>query len=328
MDHDSIPARPYSYSHKQKSSCGAAFAIAFGDETKIVQAKGFSVMRMHNGHANGPAIGVADRTDLLDRAVCAAERTLELDPHNLRVRLHKATAHFFRKELDAFLEEADRALALNENDAETLATLGYLLCQVGRHDRGVPMIKKAISLNPFQRNWYQHPTFRNAFLKGDYERALEIARPEETAASFWSFVYHEVENADPRDVEVAQRDAQKTVDTVKTVAKGAYDAFSEIRMGDRVRLSDESGDDGEWVVTGRSFGTMTYDLSSGDAIAPDRTLTGVHVSFLNKIDSANTAEVKVMTMVPAPKPAPRPPHVADFTDIASRCSVNSRKIAR
>lgn len=285
-------------------------------------------MRMHNGHANGQALGAADRSDLLDRAVCATKKTLELDPHNQGVRVYKATAHFFRKEIDEFLAEADRAFALNENDAETLATLGYLLCQVGRYDRGVPMIKKAMSLNPFQRNWYQHPTFRNAFLKGDYEKALEIAQPEETAASFWSFVYQEVENTDAHDMEIARRDAEQTVDAVKTVAKGAYDAFSEIRIGDRVRLTDDSGDDGEWVVTGRSFGTMTYDLSSGDAIAPDRTLTGVHVSFLKKADDACSAEVKVMTMAPPPKPAPQPPHVADFSEIASRASVVSRKIAR
>jgi len=269
-----------------------------------------------------------DHSDLLDRALSAAERALELDPNNQGVRVYKATAHFFRKELDLFHAEADQALALNHNDAETLATLGYLLCQVGRYDRGVPMIKKAISLNPFQRNWYQHPTFRNTFLKGDYERALEIAQPEETAASFWSFVYQEVENAEMRDMEKAQTAAEKAVANVSSVAKGAYDAFAAIRIGDLVRLTDDESDNTEWTVTGRSFGSMTYDLSSGDAIAPDRTLNGVHVSFLRKVDGSDMENVKVMRMIPALKPVPQPAVSTNFAEVASRQLVKPRKIAR
>ncbi|MCG8371622.1 MAG: hypothetical protein MJA32_14075, partial [Proteobacteria bacterium] len=243
-------------------------------------------------------------------------------------RVHKATAHFFRKELDAFHAEADRALALRDDDAETLATLGYLFCQTGRYDRGVPMIKRAISLNPFQRNWYQDPMFRSAFLKGDYERALEMAQPQETAAAFWSFVYREVENAEFREMEAVQNAAEKAVGTVSTIAKGAYDAFAAIRIGDTVRLTDDEADNTVWTVTGRSFGTMTYDLTCGDAIAPDRTLNGVHVSFLERVGGGHMADVKVMPMVPVPRPMPRLPEPPAFSDMAAHRAVTPRKIAR
>ena len=231
-----------------------------------------------------------------------------------------------------FHAEAERALDLNCNDADTLATLGYMLCKAGRYDEGAPMIKKAISLNPFQRNWYQEPTFRTVFLKGDHQTAIDLAQPQETAASFWSFVYQEVENSELRDMEDAQRATENAAAGVTTDGKGPHAAFADIRVGDFVRLTDDHDDRSEWMVTGRSFGTMTYDLTSGDLVAPDRVLHAVHVKYLEKIDRAEPARPAMPGKLPDELPAEvstlRPRGSANFADIASRCSVTNRKIAR
>ena len=285
---------------------------------------------------NGQTVtnGFGEHADLLARALHAAERTIELDPNNPRVRVHKATAHFYREEFDEFRAEADRALDLSGNDADTLATLGYLLYRAGNPDRGVPMIKKAISLNPFQRNWYQEPTFRTLFLKGAHENAIALAHPQETAASFWAFVFQEVENDELRQVEDAQRAIEKAAVGVTTDGKIPHDAFAEIRVGDFVRMTDGHNDGATWMVTGRSFGTMTYDLTSGDTAAPDRVLHGVHVKYLEKIDPAASAEATA----PDEKPAKakkktakvsklRPHRGVKVDDIASRCASNARKSA-
>lgn len=295
---------------------------------------------MLNGHA--VAKGFGEHADLLDRALQAAERTIELDPYNQGIRVHKATAHFYRDEMELFHAEAEHALELNRNDAETLATLGYMLCRAGHYDQGAPMIKKAISLNPIPHKWYQDPAFRTLFLKGDHETAIGLAHAQETAASFWSFVYQEVENAELRNMEDAQRATEQVAAGVCIDGKGPHDAFAEIRVGDHVRLTDDHDDHAEWMVTGRSFGTMTYDLTCGDIAMPDRVLHGVHVKYLEKIDPAQlgrptmpgktSSKTKKKTAKVSPlRPGPgqgQGVEGVNVADIASRCGPKTRKAAR
>jgi adenylate cyclase len=88
------------------------------------------------------------RPGSLDRALKAARRAVELDPTSSRVHQALAQTHFFRRELALFFVEADRALALDPNDDDTLATVGLYLAYAGRWDRGVVLVKRAIALTP------------------------------------------------------------------------------------------------------------------------------------------------------------------------------------
>jgi tetratricopeptide (TPR) repeat protein len=178
-------------------------------ETEPDYALAWAMLTVFYGTA--VANGFGGSPDLLDRALVAGERAVELDPNSQRVRVYKATAHFFRKEMDLFEAEAERALAINPNNAETLGTLGFFLSHAGHYDRGIPMIEKAISLNPFHPNWYKDPIIWNHYLNGGYEQALEVAQQTESAGNFWSFVFQAMAHAELDNRDAAGRAAEKVL---------------------------------------------------------------------------------------------------------------------
>lgn len=65
--------------------------------------------------------------------------------------------------------------------------------------------------------------------------------------------------------------------------------FSELRMGDRVCLESEEGRGAVWRVVGRSFGSMTFDVSTEDANNPGRILHGVRPALLRRIEASSKA---------------------------------------
>ncbi len=65
--------------------------------------------------------------------------------------------------------------------------------------------------------------------------------------------------------------------------EAVHNLFSEIRMGDHVRLKSDEDRGAEWTVVGRSFGSMTFDISSGEANNPGRILHGVRSELLQRI---------------------------------------------
>jgi adenylate cyclase len=111
----------------------------------------------------------------LDRALDAARRAVSLDPTNQLAHFGVAAAHFFRNELDAFLAEAERALALNPNNGNVLAALG-LYFQWTADERGIVLARKAVALDPFHPTWFRLSLARHHFERGEYEEALAAAR--------------------------------------------------------------------------------------------------------------------------------------------------------
>ena len=69
-------------------------------------------------------------------------------------------------------------------------------------------------------------------------------------------------------------------------AESVNTIFSELRIGDHVRL--KTGDDrgAEWTVVGRSFVSMTFDISSEDGNFPGRIMHGVRSELLQRIATA------------------------------------------
>ena len=83
-----------------------------------------------------------------------------------------SAVYFFRHELGKFQAEAERALALNPNSADTLALIGQFLAFSGNWERGVALVKKAMKLNPDHPGWYHYSTGKFQFSRGDYGEAL------------------------------------------------------------------------------------------------------------------------------------------------------------
>jgi adenylate cyclase len=124
-----------------------------------------------------------DAYDPLERAFESAQLAVELDGNNPFARVSLATAYFSRHELDAFFAEAERALALNPNDVETLEALSYAIAYAGDWERGMALLSKAAELNPIHPNWYHLLFSFDHYRMGDYAQAL--VRAQQTNSPKW-----------------------------------------------------------------------------------------------------------------------------------------------
>jgi tetratricopeptide (TPR) repeat protein len=93
------------------------------------------------------------RPNSLDRALDAGRRAVASDPTRQDAHHALAAVHFYRHELDAFFAEAERAIALNPNNAAVLAALSTYLQFVG-DERGIAFVRKATRLDPFHPTWF------------------------------------------------------------------------------------------------------------------------------------------------------------------------------
>ena len=124
-----------------------------------------------------------------DEITTQATKAVELDPADARARMVAASAYFFTKQLDRFAQEADQALALAPYDAEIIAVLACMISSAGDHQRGVALAMKANALNADAAiGWYHSTVYTAYYLKGDYERALEVARQNQDQEMFYSYL--------------------------------------------------------------------------------------------------------------------------------------------
>jgi TolB-like protein/Tfp pilus assembly protein PilF len=114
--------------------------------------------------------------DLLDRALRAAKRGVELAPDGALAHRSLLLVHSFRGEIEETLEAGERAVALSPNNAEVLAEFGMRLAPMGQWERGVSLIDEAIARNPAHPGWYHTVPALNFYRQGRYTEALEEAR--------------------------------------------------------------------------------------------------------------------------------------------------------
>jgi len=120
--------------------------------------------------------GFNTRPDPLGRALETARRAVEAAPADHLAQHALAQAFFFRRELQDFRLAAERAIALNPMDGDTTAFMGILMAYAGDWDHGVEVAEGALRLNPHHPGWYRFASCLNAYRKGDYRAALELAR--------------------------------------------------------------------------------------------------------------------------------------------------------
>ena len=111
----------------------------------------------------------------LDRALQAARQAVDLDPTSSLAQYSLAVTHYFRQEVREFRVAAERAIALNERDASSIAMLGILISYSGDWERGVALSKRAMHLNPNHPGYYRFNSFFDAYRRGDYESAPDVA---------------------------------------------------------------------------------------------------------------------------------------------------------
>jgi tetratricopeptide (TPR) repeat protein len=125
------------------------------------------------------------RAEALDQALDAARKAIDLDRTNQLGFQVFAQAQFLRRDLAAFKPAAERAMALNPRDTNTLASMGIMIAHAGDFERGAELTRHAMELNPNHADWYQFGVIWQHFHAGEYEEALESALRVNMPGLFW-----------------------------------------------------------------------------------------------------------------------------------------------
>jgi len=126
-----------------------------------------------NVYLHEHCFGFNPRPNALDRALAAARRAVEMDRTSQLGYQVLAQTHFFRRELAPFRVAAERAMALNPRDSNTVAVMGLMIGHTGEFERGAKLVRHAMEMNPHHAGWYHFALIWEAFQKGEYEQALE-----------------------------------------------------------------------------------------------------------------------------------------------------------
>ena len=113
------------------------------------------------------------QSDATGRSLAAARRAVEAAPTNHLAFHALASAQFFRREMQAFRNSAERALALNPMDGFTTVFMGSLIAYAGDWESGCALVERALELNPHHPGWYWFTSFFAAYRKRDYHAALD-----------------------------------------------------------------------------------------------------------------------------------------------------------
>ena len=161
---------------------------------------------MHLDAARQEMVPAAEHPAEIAAAVDAATHAVELDPHSQRALEALAAARFTRGEYAEAERLQRQALALNPNDPEALAQLGWRLAARGDWKNGLPFLDLAIARSANPPGWYFHLIAVHDYLKGDYAAALDAAERSATMGSAVGLSLAAMSHAKLGDMEAARSD--------------------------------------------------------------------------------------------------------------------------
>lgn len=124
------------------------------------------------------------------QAFSAAERAVELNPKSVLALQALSSINYYAGHYDEAERLQRQALALNPNDPDTLAQLGWRLAARGNWQEGLPYLQRAIDRTINPPGWYFNLVTVYQYLHGDYAAALESAErgTADGSGMSWSFV--------------------------------------------------------------------------------------------------------------------------------------------
>jgi tetratricopeptide (TPR) repeat protein len=111
----------------------------------------------------------------MGQALDFASKAVAIDPENVIALKALATVQFTLGNFDEAERIQRQALALNPNDPEILAQLGWRLAFRGRWDEGLPYCERAIARTINPPGWYYDPIAIHHYLEGSYREMLAAA---------------------------------------------------------------------------------------------------------------------------------------------------------
>jgi adenylate cyclase len=174
-------------------------------------------------HLNDLTMGFArSRADSFTKLQAAATRALELDSESAITHMLLSWVHLLRRDHDAAIADAERAVALAPGAAATLTTLAVMLNMAGRPEEGLAASDRALRLSPIPRSSDLRARAVALRLLGRYAEAIALyeacrrAEPHSTLALIGLTIAHvfadDMEGARATAREILTRDPTFSVD--------------------------------------------------------------------------------------------------------------------
>ncbi len=127
-------------------------------------------------HYNEWRIWGKSRDRNLARALELGKKAVALDDTLAGAHLLIALVYKFRRQYKQAEIEADKVIALQPTNADTLAYLGDYLRTVGRPQEAIQLLKKAMRLDPHFPPWYLSWLGHVLYQAGEYEEAVRTLK--------------------------------------------------------------------------------------------------------------------------------------------------------
>lgn len=109
---------------------------------------------------------------VLDRALAHALKAVACDAENAAAQETVAVVRFQRREFDLFEAAAEQALALNPGYGDMLARLGICYGAIMKWTAAMPLLDKAIALNPLEPGWFHIAKAVGLAMQGNAKDAI------------------------------------------------------------------------------------------------------------------------------------------------------------
>ena len=146
----------------------------------------------------------------------------------------KAKISQYRGDFDKAVTHNERALSLNPNDGDLLATQGQMLTYAGRSNEAQTWIEEAMRRNPHYPGWYASALALVRYLQGDYQGTVDVLTKVGQLA-IWDQRYLAAAYAQLGN----KTDAQKFVDMVLESSPG----FNVMEFGSTMKFKDKKDKD-------------------------------------------------------------------------------------
>ncbi len=126
-------------------------------------------------YADNYALGFCEIEAPLEKAMAFAQKGVALAPQNQFVRDALSLVHFHRGDKESFLKHVEQTIALNPNSPYVVGVAGWHLALYGEWDRGLSLLKKGMTLNPYYPSWFHLAPYMDHYRRGEYENAFAKA---------------------------------------------------------------------------------------------------------------------------------------------------------
>lgn len=124
------------------------------------------------------------------KALSAAAQGVELDSTSVLSLKALSSINHYLGNYDEGEQYARKALAINPNDPDTLAQLGWRLAVRGKFDQGIPYLERAIERSVNPPVWYHHLIAVDHYMQGRYSEMRAAAKLgiHDSTGLGWSFL--------------------------------------------------------------------------------------------------------------------------------------------